>query len=164
MLHPKTKEHLNPSVEVHHLFGKLSTAKTLLTEVQYKVATCTHSFLVINVCNKEKTLCSPCRLYEVWCFNGFFINHILSYSFGSIFYYCIYIYVCTFCMLLFNFVNVIFLLLCMFCVFYSIVLFCILFVCKCVLYYCHQVSTQLQLTKYIISYTHWKLVSSSCIM
>jgi hypothetical protein len=27
----------------------------------------------------------------------------------------------------------------------SIVLFCVLFVCKCVLYYCHLVSTQLQL-------------------
>ena len=33
-LHPKTDEHVNPSVEVHHLFGKLSTAETLLTEVQ----------------------------------------------------------------------------------------------------------------------------------
>jgi len=29
-LHPKTDEHLNPSVEVHHLVGKLSTAETLL--------------------------------------------------------------------------------------------------------------------------------------
>jgi hypothetical protein len=30
--------------------------------------------------------------------------------------------------------------------------FCVLFVCKCVLNYCHRVATQLQLIKYIISY------------
>jgi len=58
MLHPKTHEHVNPSVEVHHLVGKLSTAETLLTEVQRKV-------LVINVCNQGKTLCSPCITFSI---------------------------------------------------------------------------------------------------
>ena len=64
-----------------------------------------------------------------------------------------------FCMFLFNFVNYVFLLLCvcilivmyvLFCVFCFIVLFYEFFVCKCVLYYCHRVSTQLQLAN--ISY------------
>jgi hypothetical protein len=42
----------------------------------------------------------------------------------------------------------------LFCVlFVSIVSFCVLFVCKCILYYCHRVATQLQLTDiYHISY------------
>jgi hypothetical protein len=44
-----------------------------------------------------------------------------------------------------------------------IVLFCVLFVCKCVLYYCHQMSTQLQLTNISISiyiYTIHRSLSS----
>ena len=44
---------MNLSVEVHHRAGKLSTAETLLTEVQRKVC---------NVCNQGKTLCSPCNI------------------------------------------------------------------------------------------------------
>ena len=89
-----------------------------------------------------------------------------SYSIVSIFYHCI--YGCMFCALLLNFVNFVFLLLCLcilsilciliviyvlFWVFCFIVLFCVLFVCKCVLYYCHRVSNQLQLTKYTVPYS-----------
>jgi len=75
---------------------------------------------------------------------------ILAYSFGSTFYHRIHG-----CMFLFNFINYVFLLLCLcmlfvmyvlFCVFCFIVLFYVLFVCKCVLYYCRRVATQLQLT------------------
>ena len=69
-----------------------------------------------------------------------------------------------FCMFLFNFVNYVILLLCLCILIFMFMYFhcyvcsipCILFhfvvlciVCKCVLYYCHGVSTQLQLTIYI---------------
>jgi len=92
---------------------------------------------------------------------------LFSYSFGSILYHCI--YGCVFCSLLFDFVNYVFLLLCLciliviyvpFCVFCFIVLFCVLFVCKCVLYCCHRVSTQQLLTN--ISYHFKTLPVSLC--
>jgi len=38
---------------------------------------------------------------------------------------------------------------------FCFVLFCVLFVCKCVLYYCHRVATQLQLTlRRLMSYIY----------
>jgi hypothetical protein len=67
-----------------------------------------------------------------------------------------------FCMLLFNFVNYVFLLfmysyVCSILGIVFIVLFCVLFVCKYVLYYCYRMSTQLQLTKYVIIYLSFYL-------
>ena len=100
-------------------------------------------------------------IYEVCCLYGCFFYHIHLYSFGSILYHCI--YGCMFCMLLFNFVYYVFLLLCVFRSGYSVSLCCSVCglcvnVCKCVLYYCHRVSTQLQLTN--ISYTISSSVAS----
>ena len=105
------------------------------------------------------SVASSWRSYEVCCLYGFFFYHILSYSFGSISFYH-FIYGCMFCMLMFIFVNYVFLLLrlcilifmyILFRVFCFIVLFCVLFVCKCELYWCHRPSTQLQFTNISIS-------------
>ena len=43
-------------MELHHLVGKLSTAETLLTEVFVCIP---RSFLVINVCNRERLYAHP---------------------------------------------------------------------------------------------------------
>jgi hypothetical protein len=102
-------------------------------------------------CSKRlNTRASNRRYTDHMKFDAFFVYHILSRSFGSIIFN---LYGCTFFMLLFNFVKYIFLLLflnilfcvyallCLFCSIYSvfILLFYVLFVCKCVLYYCHRV-------------------------
>jgi hypothetical protein len=42
-----------------------------------------------------------------------------------------------------------------------IVLFCVLFVCKCVLYYCHRVSTQFQITNISNSYCKQRYLPST---
>ena len=79
MLHPKTDEHVKLSVEVRHLVGTLSTAETLPTEVQ-------RNFHVICVCNRGKTLCSPCTMFPHLPapFNNYIIFFLqLSLSFLS---------------------------------------------------------------------------------
>jgi len=87
-----------------------------------------------------------------------FFEFASSFTFFWFYFVSLYIWF-MFCMLLFNFVNYVLLLLYLYIIIVTyvpfkvlcfVVLFCVLLVSKCVLYYCHRVSTQLQLTN--ISY------------
>ena len=95
------------------------------------------------------------------CYPAYYLYYVVFMKPVSDLIYCC-TYVCTFCMILFNFVTYVDSLLCLcilivmcvlLCVFCFIVSFCVLFVCKCVLYCCHRVSTHLQLTHISISNT-----------
>jgi hypothetical protein len=98
-----------------------------------------HKFIFFNF--EIVTTCEIChRSYEVCCLYGFFFYHILSYSFGYIFYN--FMYGCIFYVLLFNCVNCVlfcyvnvFFLLYMFCSVYSVSLCCSVY-CLCVNVYC----------------------------
>jgi len=48
--------------------------KLNVTDVQRKVPTCPGTFLLMNVCNQGKTLCSPCKIA---CINNFRTEPIL---------------------------------------------------------------------------------------
>ena len=133
-----------------HSFANRYTRSTAITRAARRL-TLSWAVRLITILRRRSTIVSEKSLLS----SASPLRH--SYQFIILF-YCI--YGCMFCTLLFKFVNYVFLLLClcifivMFCSVYSgfIVLFCVLFVCKCVLYYCHRVSTQLQLTKCIISF------------
>ena len=64
MLHKKTDEHVNPRAEVHHLFGKLSTAETLLTEVQRKVTACPRKDFILTLYVSFVTISQAYPIYE----------------------------------------------------------------------------------------------------
>ena len=90
------------------------------------------------------------------------------HSFGS-FLITVYTVVCFvfFCLILqimyfvLLYLHILIIMYVLFCVFCFNVLFCVLFVCKCVLYYCYRVSTQLQLINiyHIITQLCWTCVS-----
>jgi hypothetical protein len=91
-------------------------------------------------------------------FYALFVSIVLFYAlFVSIVLFCVlFVSIVLFCVLFVSIVlfYILFVSIVLFCVlFVSIVLFYVLLVCKCVLFYCHRVATQLQLNIYhIISY------------
>ena len=75
MLHPKTDKRVNRSVEVHHLVTKLSTAETLLTEVQHKVPTCPGKHLFVI---RERLYAHPVYKYiKIYSLARLSVNQLL---------------------------------------------------------------------------------------
>jgi len=92
MLHPKTDGNVNASVEVHHLLleNYPSNGK--------KNVCIPSSFLVTNVCNQGKTLCSLCitvimqnvlkiavyfpvaKIYKINLYGGFFFSPMCKHG------------------------------------------------------------------------------------
>jgi hypothetical protein len=105
--------------------------------------------------------CMHCLL-SAFCISYFFIFYyflffIILYIAVCFVCFCLILYITySFFVFMYSYCNVyVFLFLCMFYSVYSVSLcfspYC--FTCKCVLYYCHRLPTQLQLT-YILSYRH----------
>ena len=63
----------------------------------------------MSLSNRVSIIIRRYRSYEVFCLYGCFVYDTLSYSFGSNLCHCIYGFM--FCMLLFDFINYVFLLL-----------------------------------------------------
>jgi hypothetical protein len=102
----------------------MGRSEVLTSVVKYNEGLSNRVPIIIRSCIKS---------YEVCSLYGCIVHHILSYSSGFILCHCI--CSCMYCMLLFNCVNYVFLLLCLFRSGYSVSLCCSVY-CLCINVYC----------------------------